>query len=204
MKKKMLIPVLCLSLIMTGVTGVYAEEAVSEEVVSEEAGAEETNTDNSAEETADAAVAEETADAEAELPEGVVPVTWDVSEEHLMIEGDEAREFYERIVARDYPSMEELKANHVVQQLDALSVVPCQVVRFAVRHRPDHNHKAVFAVVQRAPQLAPGRAAAEYLVTGGSKKPGKLCSARFRLTDDDNPRHWLRLLSSGTFLFFSG
>ena len=115
MRKKMLIPVLCLSLIMAGVTGVYAEEAVSEEAVSEEAAPEETP-----DEEADSS-AEETADAEAELPEGVVPVTWDVSEEHLMIEGDEARELYERIVAKDYPPMEELKANHVVQQLDALS-----------------------------------------------------------------------------------
>lgn len=38
-----------------------------------------------------------------------------------MIESDEARELYERIVAGDYPSMEELKANPVVAQLDALS-----------------------------------------------------------------------------------
>ena len=57
----------------------------------------------------------------AELPQGVVPVTWEVSPEHLMIDTPEARELYERIVARDYPSMEELKAHPVVQQLDALS-----------------------------------------------------------------------------------
>lgn len=55
------------------------------------------------------------------LPEGVVPVTWDVSADHLMIEGDEARALYERIVSGDYPTMEELRANHVVAQLDALS-----------------------------------------------------------------------------------
>ena len=56
-----------------------------------------------------------------ELPEGVVPVTWEVTPEHLMIESDEARELYDRIVAGDYPSMEELKASPVVAQLDALS-----------------------------------------------------------------------------------
>lgn len=57
----------------------------------------------------------------AEPPQGVVPVTWDVSPEHLMIDTPEARELYERIRAEDYPSMEELKAHPVVQQLDALS-----------------------------------------------------------------------------------
>ena len=56
-----------------------------------------------------------------ELPEGVQPVTWDVSPDHLMIETEEARELYERIVAEDYPSMEELRAHPVVAQLDALS-----------------------------------------------------------------------------------
>ena len=55
------------------------------------------------------------------LPEGVVPVTWEVSADHLMIEGEEARALYERIVADDYPTMEELKADPVVAQLDALS-----------------------------------------------------------------------------------
>ena len=55
------------------------------------------------------------------LPEGVVPVTWEVSEDHLMIEGEEARALYERIVSGDYPTMEELRANPVVAQLDALS-----------------------------------------------------------------------------------
>ena len=54
----------------------------------------------------------------AEAPEGVVPVTWEVSPEHLMIDTPEAREFYERIKAMDYPTMEELLAHPVVQQLD--------------------------------------------------------------------------------------
>ena len=57
----------------------------------------------------------------AALPEGVVPVTWEVSPEHLMIDTDEARALYEQIVAGDYPTMEELKAHPVVRQLDALS-----------------------------------------------------------------------------------
>ena len=56
-----------------------------------------------------------------ELPEGVKPVTWEVSKDHLMIETDEARALYERIVAEDYPTLEELQANPVVAQLDALS-----------------------------------------------------------------------------------
>ena len=55
------------------------------------------------------------------LPEGVKPVTWEVSGDHLMIEGEEARALYERIVSGDYPTMEELRANPVVAQLDALS-----------------------------------------------------------------------------------
>lgn len=63
----------------------------------------------------------ETVDPASLLPEGVVPVTWEVSADHLMIEGDEARALYERIVSGDYPSMEELRANPVVAQLDALS-----------------------------------------------------------------------------------
>ena len=60
-------------------------------------------------------------DPESLLPEGVVPITWEVSADHLMIEDDEARALYERIVSGDYPSMEELRTNPVVAQLDALS-----------------------------------------------------------------------------------
>ena len=55
------------------------------------------------------------------LPEGVVPITWDVSADHLMIEGEEARALYERIVSGDYPSMEELRTDPVVAKLDALA-----------------------------------------------------------------------------------
>ena len=57
----------------------------------------------------------------AALPEGVVPVTWEVSPEHLMIDTEEARALYEQIAAEEYPTMEELLANPVVKQLDALS-----------------------------------------------------------------------------------
>ena len=59
--------------------------------------------------------------AKAALPEGVVPVTWEVTPEHPMIDTDEARALYQQILAGDYPTMEELLANPVVQQLDALS-----------------------------------------------------------------------------------
>ena len=59
--------------------------------------------------------------AESSLPEGVVPVTWEVSADHLMIETDEARELFEQIVGGEYPTMEELLAHPVVAQLDALS-----------------------------------------------------------------------------------
>ncbi|MBE5806937.1 MAG: ATP-binding protein [Clostridiales bacterium] len=60
-------------------------------------------------------------DQAAALPEGVTPVTWDVSADHLMIETDEARALYDRIMAEDYPTMEELKENEVIKQMDALS-----------------------------------------------------------------------------------
>ena len=55
------------------------------------------------------------------LEQGVVPVTWEVTPEHPMIDTDEARALYQQILAGDYPTMEELRANPVVQQLDALS-----------------------------------------------------------------------------------
>lgn len=65
-----------------------------------------------------AGIAEEAA---AALPEGVVPVTWEVTPEHPMIDTDEARALYQRIRADDYPTMEELLADPVVAQLDALA-----------------------------------------------------------------------------------
>lgn len=57
----------------------------------------------------------------AELPEGVVPLTWQPTPEHLAIQTAEARELYDRIKNGDYPSMKELKKSPVVAQLDALS-----------------------------------------------------------------------------------
>ncbi len=55
------------------------------------------------------------------LVEGAVPVTWEPSSEHLIIETDEAKELYDRIKAEDYPSLEELKAHPVIEQIDSLS-----------------------------------------------------------------------------------
>ena len=59
--------------------------------------------------------------AQAFLEQGVVPVTWEITPEHPMIDTDEARALYQQIKAEDYPTMEELVANPVVQQLDALA-----------------------------------------------------------------------------------
>ena len=55
------------------------------------------------------------------LADEVVPVTWEVTPEHPMIDTDEARALYKQIKAGDYPTMEELLANPVVAQLDALA-----------------------------------------------------------------------------------
>lgn len=55
------------------------------------------------------------------LMDGVVPVTWEPSRDHLIIEGEEAKALYDRIESEDFPSMEELKENHVVAQIDSLS-----------------------------------------------------------------------------------
>jgi len=55
------------------------------------------------------------------IPEGVVPVTWEITPEHPMIDTDEARALYQQILAGDYPTMEELLENPVVHQLDALA-----------------------------------------------------------------------------------
>lgn len=57
----------------------------------------------------------------AALPDGVVPVTWEPSSEHLIIDSEEARTLYKRIKADNYPTVEELKSNPVTAQIDALS-----------------------------------------------------------------------------------
>ena len=69
--------------------------------------------------TAEASVSDDTVDYR--LPEGVVPVTWQPSEDNLIIQSDEARELYDRIMAGDYPTLEELENSEVVKQVDALS-----------------------------------------------------------------------------------
>ena len=61
------------------------------------------------------------------IPDDVTPVTWEVSEDHLMIDTDEARELYERIKAGDYPTVEELQDDPVVQELDRLSAYYSEV-----------------------------------------------------------------------------
>ena len=60
-------------------------------------------------------------EAAAYLAKGVVPVMWEVTPEHPMIDTDEARALYRQILAGDYPTMEALKAHPVVQQLDDLA-----------------------------------------------------------------------------------
>lgn len=67
------------------------------------------------------AFAQNPEEAERLLAEGVVPVTWDPSADHLIIESEEARQLYDRIESGDYPTLEELKASPVVAQIDALS-----------------------------------------------------------------------------------
>ncbi|MBR5336496.1 MAG: zeta toxin family protein [Lachnospiraceae bacterium] len=63
----------------------------------------------------------ESSSANPTLPEGVTPVTWEVSAEHPMIDTDEARVLYNRIHGGDYPTLQELENNPIVKQLDALS-----------------------------------------------------------------------------------
>ena len=51
---------------------------------------------------------------EVPVPDDITPVTWEVSEDHLMIDTEEARKLYDRIAANDYPTLEELKNDPVV------------------------------------------------------------------------------------------
>lgn len=58
----------------------------------------------------------------AELPKGVVPLTWQPTPQNLALKTPEARKLYYQIKkANRYPSMKELKNSPVVAQLDALS-----------------------------------------------------------------------------------
>lgn len=100
---RILLPVLLIVALLCGCSGVSAPALEADSTAVTEA----------------ASVSE--APAESAAATDVVPVTWEPSEEHLTIEGEEAQALYQRIKAEDYPSMEELKANPVVQKLDALS-----------------------------------------------------------------------------------
>ena len=55
------------------------------------------------------------------LEPGLVPITWEASKEHLIIETEEAKNLYKRIISGDYPSVEELIESPVVTQIDSLS-----------------------------------------------------------------------------------
>lgn len=89
-----------------------AEEETEPEEITEESTEEVTETEEQEETTADPADL---------LPEGVVPITWTPSAEHLIIESDEAKELYTRIKSDDYPTVEELKNSEITAQIDALS-----------------------------------------------------------------------------------
>ncbi|MBR1593041.1 MAG: hypothetical protein IJ666_08565 [Ruminococcus sp.] len=56
------------------------------------------------------------------LPDGVVPVTWQPSPSHLIIDTDESRELYARIKSGSYPTIEELTENNTILQIDELSM----------------------------------------------------------------------------------
>ncbi len=85
----------------------------------------EASEEESEKESASESESEESASLAADLKKlaeiGVRPVTWEPSPDHLIIEGDEAREMYTRIKAGDYPTMEEIVESPLLDQIDALS-----------------------------------------------------------------------------------
>lgn len=83
------------------------------------AGSVKVNADDAAQASPKVAI-EASADA-CQLSDGIVPVTWEPSEDNLIIQTDEARELYDRIMDCDYPTVEELKNSEVVKQIDELS-----------------------------------------------------------------------------------
>lgn len=108
MKKNVIAALLLCSVLPFSMTGcLFGDDYVPEEETS----------------AATEAVTEPSTEAETDfiLPEGVVPLTWNPSPEHLMIDTDEARALYAQIKAGDYPSVEELKNSNVVAQIDAIS-----------------------------------------------------------------------------------
>ena len=118
----------CTALISCGSDNSSSSESAAPEISASEEPSEETAEENSTEETKEEMeevteeISEETTEnPENMLPEGVVPITWQPSAEHLIIESDEAMELYTRIKADDYPTVDELKNSEVVAQIDALS-----------------------------------------------------------------------------------
>ncbi|MCR4743814.1 MAG: zeta toxin family protein [Lachnospiraceae bacterium] len=69
----------------------------------------------------EAASASTEVDPESLLADGVVPLTWEPSKDHLIIESDEAKELYTRIKAGDNPELDELLNSEVTIQIDSLS-----------------------------------------------------------------------------------
>ena len=52
---------------------------------------------------------------------GVVPITWEPSPNHLIIETEEAKQLFTQIKEGKYPSLAELIDNPVISQIDSLS-----------------------------------------------------------------------------------
>lgn len=63
----------------------------------------------------------DTAGVDFEFSEGVGPIDSQPSEDNLIIKSDEAKALYDRIMAEDYPTLEELQNNEVVAQIDEIS-----------------------------------------------------------------------------------
>jgi hypothetical protein len=55
------------------------------------------------------------------LKPGVVPITWEPSPDHLIIETEEAKQLFTQIKEGKYPSLGELIENPVISQIDSLS-----------------------------------------------------------------------------------
>ena len=55
------------------------------------------------------------------LKPGVVPITWEPSPDHLIIESEEAKQLFTQIKEGKYPSLGELIENPIISQIDSLS-----------------------------------------------------------------------------------
>lgn len=56
------------------------------------------------------------------VPEGLTPITWKPSSEHLILDSKEARDFYTRVKKNDYPTMDEIQSNPILHEIDDLSL----------------------------------------------------------------------------------